>query len=87
MTNRSTTLCFQGKESQLVRPKAGIPQGSLLLPILFLFYNVELLEICTSTEPGVTASGFVDDVNILAYSQSTTGNYRKIEKVHSRCLV
>jgi Reverse transcriptase (RNA-dependent DNA polymerase) len=86
MTYYSTTLCFQGRESQLVRLKAGIPQGSPLLPILFLFYNIKLLEICTNTEPGVTVSGFIDDVNILAYSQSTAGNCRKIKKVYNKCL-
>ena len=86
MTQRTTTLCFQGAESPQIRPSAGIPQGSPLSPILFLFYNTELLEICTTTSPGVTASGFVDDVNILAYSRSTASNCRKIEQVHQKCL-
>ena len=86
MTGRTTTLCFQGAESEPFQPRAGIPQGSPLSPILFLFYNAELIDIYSKSILRVTASGFVDDVNILAYSQSTAGNCKKLEKVHERCL-
>jgi hypothetical protein len=86
MRNRETTLSFQGRESASIHLQAGVPQGSPLSPILFLFYNSELMDICTKSTLGVTASGFADDVNILAYSQATATNCRKLEYVHQKCL-
>jgi Reverse transcriptase (RNA-dependent DNA polymerase) len=46
MTDRTTTLIVQGQESEAFPVEAGVPQGSTLSPILFLFYNAELLDIC-----------------------------------------
>ena len=86
VTNRTTTLSFQGAVSETLRLTAGIPQGSPLSPILFLFYNAELLEICAGPRSETSAVGYVDDVNILAVGTSTEDNCRKIERVHKRCL-
>jgi len=44
------------------------------LPILFLFYNAELLEICNASKIRTSGIGFMDDVNMLAYGPSTEGN-------------
>lgn len=44
MSNQQTTLAFDGKESPVFPVLTGISQGSPLSPILFLFYNAELLE-------------------------------------------
>ena len=38
MSNRQTTLAFDGEESPVFPVLTGIPQGSPLSPILFLFY-------------------------------------------------
>jgi hypothetical protein len=45
------------------------------LLILFLFYNVELLEIYNASRIRTFRIGFIDDVNILAYSHSIERNY------------
>ncbi|EDN11316.1 predicted protein [Histoplasma mississippiense (nom. inval.)] len=45
MTNRKSTIAFEGQESDTFDIPAGIPQGSPLSPILFLFYNEELAEL------------------------------------------
>src|SRR6187402_1977695 len=66
--------------------RTGVPQGSPLSPILFLFYNSELLELCQRPKEGLLAIGFADDVNMLAYSSSTENNCQILEAGHSRCL-
>lgn len=86
MTNRITTLAFQGQESDTIQLEAGVPQGSSLLPILFLFYNAGLLELCENRRLQTIAVGFVDNTNILAYSLSMASNCRALEKVHTECL-
>jgi Reverse transcriptase (RNA-dependent DNA polymerase) len=63
----------------------GIPQGSLILPILYLFYNADLLESYKSICLCMSAIGFVDDVNILTYSESTEQNCKKLAKIHKKC--
>ena len=63
MSNRRTTFMFDGQESELLNIAAGILQGSPISPILFLFYNSELLDICNPHDIRVHGLGFVDDVN------------------------
>lgn len=55
MTNRRTTLVIQGVETEAFSVPAGVPQGSPLSPILFLFYNSELLELCQRPKEGLLA--------------------------------
>ena len=62
----------------------GIPQGSTLSPILFLFFASTLLP--TLQEGRTRAMGFVDDSNILTYSNSTEENCRQLEAAHQKCL-
>ena len=85
-TNRRTTLVIQGHETEVLSITDGVPQGSPLSPILFLFYNSGLLELCQRPKEGLSVVGFLDDVNILAYSSSTENNYRMLEACHSKCL-
>jgi retron-type reverse transcriptase len=53
------------------RVNAKIPQGSPLSPILYLFYNTDLLEDCENASLRISPIGFVDDVNILIYELIT----------------
>jgi hypothetical protein len=62
----------------------GIPQGSTLSPILFLFFASTLLPELEGE--GVTAMGFVDDSNILAFGETTRANCKKLEEAHDKCL-
>ena len=85
MSDRQTTLTFDGQESQAFPVKTGIPQGSPLSPILFLFYNAELLERCANPLSGVGCIGFVDDVTLMAWGDSTEDNCRRLTEAHAQC--
>jgi hypothetical protein len=51
--------------------RTGIPQGSPLSPILYLFYNADLLEIGIG---GALVTGYIDDVAIMIEGGSTALN-------------
>ena len=85
MSDRWTTLAFDGQESPAFPVRTGIPQGSPLSPILFLFYNAELLERCANPHSGVGCVGFVDDVTLIAWGESTEDNCRRLAEAHVQC--
>jgi hypothetical protein len=86
LTDRTTTLIVDGKETTPQLLQAGVPQGSPLSPILFLFYNGPLLEALDIPDLRLSAIGFADDINLLTYGESTTGNCIALESAHERCL-
>ena len=66
LTGRKTKITFAGYESDWIPTDAGIPQGSHLSLILFLFYISELLEYLLQLSGDLLAFGFVDNTNIIA---------------------
>lgn len=46
LDNRRTTLAIHPQMTDEFAVQTGIPQGSPISPILYLFYNADLLEIC-----------------------------------------
>ena len=85
-TQRYTTLCFDDSESTPFPIHCDVPQGSPLSPILFLFYMSELHHTIHIPEKGVSAIGFADDTNLLAFSPSLKSNLLKLRTTHSKCL-
>jgi hypothetical protein len=71
LSERTTTIVVDGEETAPWQLLAGVPQGSPLSPILFLFYNALLLEVLNLPDMRMSALGFVDDINLLTYSEST----------------
>jgi hypothetical protein len=86
ISNRTTTLCLPGNNTVAFPTHTGIPQGSPLSPILFLVYNADLVEICNPLTLPASGTGFVDNVNALAFGKLTEENCRTLQTVHEGCL-
>lgn len=83
LTGRTTFLTFGTYHDHARQVSTGIPPGSTLSPILFLFFASTLLPQLNS---GLTLSvGFVDDTNILTFSRSTEENCRILERANQTC--
>ncbi|KAJ6439234.1 reverse transcriptase [Purpureocillium lavendulum] len=66
-------------------PQAGLPQGSPLSPILFLFFNADLVQTNNiSTTEGAIA--FVDDYSAWVTGKSAAANRAGIEAIIERAL-
>ena len=79
LKNRKTTIKLFESESQEFTAETGIPQGSPISPILFLFFIADLLDLTNNPVLRLSATGFVDDVNVLIYSESTEKNCKTLE--------
>jgi hypothetical protein len=86
LSERSTTIVVDGVETAPQSLAAGVPQGSLLSPMLFLFYNAPLLKALDLLELRLSTLGFAGDINLLTYSESTVVNCITLESAHDRCL-
>ena len=85
LKDRKTTIRLPEETSKLLDVETGIPQGSPLSPILYLFFNADLIEDCCSREHKTAAVGWIDDANIVAWGNSTEDNCRNLEAIYLRC--
>lgn len=85
LSERTAKLVTPGHTSNEFPVPIGIPQGSALSPILFLFFAAPLLEIFDQ-DSGVRAMGFSDDSHLLATSQSYEENCAMLERAHEKVL-
>ena len=82
---RRTRLVYTGYESSWINVQSGIPQGSPLSPILFLFFISGLLEQFSTLNQGVLGFGFVDDTNLIAVGPSAADNCQRLSRAHDQC--
>jgi len=83
LEDRATSITLGMRTSPMIAVQTGIPQGSPVSPILFLFFNAPLIEACTRAN--LPTGGFVDDVQLLAYGKSTERNCEVLSKAHEIC--
>ncbi len=62
-----------------------ISQNSLLSSILYLFYNVNLLEACDDIRLKTSFTDFVNDINILTYEKFMKRNCKVLSEIYDRC--
>lgn len=80
LNDRTTTLILPEFTGQATKISAGIPQGSPLSPILYLFYNADLLEACANDK--VDTMGYIDDVSLLATGTTPQHNTLALKLAH-----
>ncbi len=68
--------------TNLVNNSKEIPQGSILSPILYLFYKVDLIKVFSSSSHQITEGGYIDDIVLLVTVPSIKKNYQKLKKTH-----
>jgi hypothetical protein len=78
LDGRTASLCFDGESTPPHSISAGVPQGSLLSPILFLLYTASLYTQLQD-HAGLIAVGFADDLNLLAFGRDTQATRRHLE--------
>ena len=76
---RSTKLQFNGRTSDPIKTAAGVPQGSPLSPLLYMYYNADLLTV--STKPNEIAIGFIDDIVYGTAGATDNGNARRLKQM------
>jgi hypothetical protein len=82
LKGRSTQMQFNGARSGAMPTPAGLPQGSPLSPILYMFYNADLLEITES--PNKMAMGFIDDITYGAAGYTDRENVKELKNALER---
>ena len=85
LKEREASIIINGHRSEARAVHAGIPQGSPVSLILYLFFNADLIDQCARSGLKASAIGFVDDVNILIYGKSTEDNCRTLGRLHDVC--
>src|SRR5215475_316799 len=86
LSDRSTSVRLLDFESSIEKVDLGIPQGSPISPILYLFYNADLLEESLDISLSITPTGFIDDISLLTFSKSIERNIQNLEKAYRKCL-
>jgi hypothetical protein len=57
----------------------------LLLPILYLYYNTDLIETCNQQQDTI-ATGYIDDVAILYWGKSTQEIYTELGRTIEKAI-
>lgn len=81
LKDRRTQLKFDDFTSEPLLADCGLPQGSPLSPILYLFYSSDLLELIDPKDRSRLSLGYIDDTAICVTSTSVATNVRILSEV------
>jgi len=65
---------------------ADIFQDSLISSILFLFFNVSLIEKCKALRIKIKVLNFINDINILIYNRFIEEICKTLSKIYNICM-
>jgi hypothetical protein len=80
------TLCLIGYKRGAFLTQTGISQVPPTTPIVFLFYSATLINACNLFILLSSESGFVNNMNALAFSQVIEKNYKTLQYLHEQSL-
>jgi hypothetical protein len=83
LKNKHTEIKIADFTLKKSRVNADISQGSLVSPILYLFYNAYLLDIYENPILRISLIGFINDVNLLTYGISVKVNCRNLKRIYN----
>ncbi len=86
LKNQETLLRFNEQMSDMREINADILQRFLISLILFLFFNISLIEKCEALKIKIEVLNFVNDINILAYNKFIKEICKTLSKVHDVCM-
>ena len=68
LNNRTQQVRFNNKWSKLIATEYGVPQGSVLGPLLFILYINDIIKVCPE---GCSIKIFADDTLIYVTGESS----------------
>jgi ribonuclease HI len=84
-SNRTATIQVNGQSSETQSlPQAGLPQGSPLSPILYLFFNADLVQRQIDANGGAIA--FIDDFTAWVASPTVELNRNRLQAIIDSAL-
>jgi hypothetical protein len=85
LADRTAYFVFDSQKSSNFKTIAGVPQGFLLLPVLFLLYIATLYENLQAAHPQLIIVGFADNTNLLAISGTFEANKDLLKAAWKTC--
>ena len=80
LKNKNITLIIKDHMMTKRKINVNISQNSSLFSMLYLFYNANLLKSYENVKLRFSVTEFVNDINILIYSESTKRNCEMLKK-------
>ena len=77
----STSIRTNEASTENIDIDTGVPQGPPLSPILYLFYNADLVDI-GDNYPTVLTLGFIDDIMFAVTDNEITENIEMLKQLH-----
>ena len=86
LKNKNTTLIIEDHMMTKRKINVNISQSSSLFPMLYLFYNINLLKSCENIRLRLNVIEFVNNINILMYSELIKQNCEMLKKIWEKVV-